>query len=135
MATVLVVEDDPQIRTAYSFVLAKQHEVIEAKDGEEALDCLRKREPDIMLLDMLMPGLSGLDLLRQASIKQHFPTLKIIGFSNIDNPKIVAEAVALGVDKYVLKVDTTPHGMADLIAQMLASETNENTQNIDSNVT
>jgi CheY-like chemotaxis protein len=64
MALVLVVDDDITARTfARMVLLAGGHEVIEAKSGEEALDRMAERPPDCIVLDLVMPGLSGLEMM------------------------------------------------------------------------
>jgi CheY-like chemotaxis protein len=65
MALVLVVDDDVTARAfARMVLLAGGHEVIEARDGTEALDRMAERPPDCIVLDLVMPGLSGLDLMK-----------------------------------------------------------------------
>jgi CheY-like chemotaxis protein len=62
MALVLVVDDEPTARAfARMVLLAGGHEVVEAKSGEEALDRMAERPPDCIVLDLVMPGLSGLE--------------------------------------------------------------------------
>ena len=64
-ATILVVDDEPQIRRVLRSTLSSQGYVItEAKSGEEAVEFLRKERPDLVLLDMNMPGIGGLEACR-----------------------------------------------------------------------
>jgi CheY-like chemotaxis protein len=64
MALVLVVDDEPTARAfARMVLLAGGHEVVEAKSGEEALDRMAERPPDCIVLDLVMPGLSGLEMM------------------------------------------------------------------------
>ncbi len=127
MITILLVEDDAQISNAYSFVLAKNgFSVTTAENAELALEALYKSSPNVLILDMLMPGMSGLDMLRQHDLRAQFPDMKIIGFSNVDNPTIIAEATSLGVDDYVIKVDITPSQMVEHIQQMMGKQNSPN---------
>jgi CheY-like chemotaxis protein len=81
MALVLVVDDDALARAfARMVLLAGGHEVIEAKDGEEALDLMAARPPDCVVLDLVMPGLSGIEL------------MEVIGRSEDAAPIVVVSA-------------------------------------------
>jgi DNA-binding NtrC family response regulator len=120
MAKVLIVEDDTSIRTAYAYAMARAgFKVAEAADGVKAAAALESERPDVVLLDMLMPGMSGLEFLTHTRISSRFPATKVIAVSNIDTPRVVDEARKLGVVEYVIKVDTTPHQMVDLVNQQL----------------
>jgi DNA-binding NtrC family response regulator len=120
MATILLVEDDHDIRTAYVYALTRAgFQVSEAGDGAQAIAMVESARPDVVVLDMLMPGLSGLDFLRQTQITSRFPQTKVIAFSNVDSPRVVQDARKLGVVEYVMKVDMTPHQMIDIIKKYL----------------
>jgi DNA-binding NtrC family response regulator len=123
MAKVLIIEDDQQIRMVYSYALNNNgFEVLEAPDAVTGLKLLEQHKPEIVLLDMLMPGISGLDFLKQNNVHHRYPDIKIIAFSNIETPRVVEEAKQQGVVKYFLKVDVTPHQMVDIIKQLLGDK-------------
>ena len=66
MAKILIVDDDPDIRIAISSVLkSRSYEVIEARDGEEALTRLKDQKPDLMLLDLLLPKMDGFSVVKE----------------------------------------------------------------------
>ncbi|EQD25448.1 MAG: two component, sigma54 specific, transcriptional regulator, Fis family, partial [Leptospirillum sp. Group IV 'UBA BS'] len=66
ISTILLVEDEPLIREAFALRLSERGYVVQtARSGEEGLALLRTAPPDILVLDMVMPGLSGLDLLKE----------------------------------------------------------------------
>ncbi len=120
MTSLLLVEDDSHIRTAYAYALTRAgYEVVEAGDGAQAAAFIEQSHPDVVILDMLMPGMSGLDFLRSTKAAKRFPDTKIIAFSNIDTPRVIKEAKELGVKRYVIKVDTTPRGMVDLVEEVV----------------
>src|SRR5690349_12869083 len=112
---ILVVDDDPQIRRVMRATLSGQHyEVIEARNGEEALQRFRDELPDLVLLDMNMPGMDGLEtcrLLRQGS---EAPIL-ILSVRNTERDKVAA--LDAGADDYVTK----PFGMEELLARIRAA--------------
>ncbi len=121
MAKVLIVEDDTDIRTAYVFALNQAgFEVLQAPEGSVAMQLFENERPDVILLDMLMPGMSGLDFLRETKAATRFPGTKIIALSNIDTPRVVEEAKELGATDYHVKVDMTPRQMVELVQHYLA---------------
>jgi len=83
MAKILIVDDDPDIRIAISSVLkSRSYEVIEARDGEEALTRLKEQKPDLMLLDLLLPKMDGFAVVKELQNTQwseyHNMTILII---------------------------------------------------------
>ena len=66
MALVMVVDDEPDVRTALSTMLEMEgHKVLEAADGTEVLPAAREHEPDLILLDVSMPGMDGFEVLKE----------------------------------------------------------------------
>lgn len=123
MPKVLIIEDEQQIRMVYSYALNNNgFEVLEAPDAVTGLKLLDEHKPEVVLLDMLMPGISGLDFLKQNNVHHRYPETKIIAFSNIETPRVVEEAKKEGVVRYFLKVDITPHQMVDIIKQLLSEK-------------
>ncbi|MBW3538500.1 response regulator [Candidatus Parcubacteria bacterium] len=121
MIKVLLVEDDASILNAYSFIFAKKgYQVYPASTAREGLALAAEQRPEVIVLDMLMPQMSGLDFLRQLQPKTTLPNSKVVVMSNTESPKIIEEATGLGADRYLLKVDHTPGAVADVVADMLA---------------
>jgi CheY-like chemotaxis protein len=122
MPSVLLAEDDDSIRTMNSFALTQAgFEVTMAPSGGEALERAKERQFDIILLDMMMAGMSGLDFLRNYDVRVECPQTKVIALSAIDNPKIVAEAKELGVFEYLNKADMEPAGLVAHLKEVLAA--------------
>ena len=120
MAKILVVEDDTSILNSYGFVLVKKgYDVTTAENGEAALKACAAEQFDLIVLDMLMPEMSGLDFLKQAGLKTNAPETKVLVLSNTESDKIRDEAMELGAMDYVLKVESTPYDVADKIAELL----------------
>jgi CheY-like chemotaxis protein len=81
MARVLIVDDDPDMRLAIASVLkSRSYQVIEACDGFEALRKLKEEKPDIMLLDLLMPGMDGFAVVRELENcqKRGYPDIPVL---------------------------------------------------------
>lgn len=121
MAKVLVVDDDAMLREAYSLVLSSEgFDVAAAEEGEQALQLAQKSDYDVILLDMIMPLMDGLEFTKRFKPKDH-PGTKIIIFSNSNASEDAEAAIGLGAYKYVLKSQYTPAQAVDLVKQALGS--------------
>jgi CheY-like chemotaxis protein len=121
--SVLIVEDDAMLRSAYETVLTMDgYETSTASDGQEALAIGRKLDPDVILLDMLMPNMNGLEFLEQFNVKSEHPKTKIIVFSNMSVPSDVKDAMRLGATKYLTKSSFTPREIEDIIKEVIAKK-------------
>ena len=112
---VLIVDDEPQIRRVLKTALSGQgYEIHEAKSGEEALDGIRAQRYDLVLLDMNMPGMGGLETCREI---RHSSEVAIIMLTVRDSEKAKVEALDAGADDFVTK----PFGMPELLARIRAA--------------
>jgi CheY-like chemotaxis protein len=119
--SVLIVEDYPSLQKIYSEVLKKEHLSVEtAADGVEALKILAKRDFDLILLDMLMPNMDGLEFLRQfKEVKKPDLKTKIIAFSNIFTLDMAKAAKDLGASRYYAKAGFSPKDMILMINELI----------------
>src|SRR5262249_28072367 len=87
---ILVVQDDPSLRKIYVTMLTKVgFDVAGAFDGEDALRVAAEREPELILLDMMMPRMTGIEFLRAYDVPGKHPTVKVIAFSNTEKLEFV----------------------------------------------
>ncbi|MCK5322760.1 MAG: sigma-54-dependent Fis family transcriptional regulator [Desulfobulbaceae bacterium] len=100
-ATVLIVDDEKSIRKALGMILAKNYHVWAAKDGPEAMEICQKEKPDAVLLDVGLPGIDGMEVLRR--VKKEDPDVMIVMVTAVEDVKIVVEAVKLGAYDYLVK--------------------------------
>jgi CheY-like chemotaxis protein len=101
--TVLVVDDDPNIRRMIVAALKRDgYEFIEAPNGREALDMMRAQHPDVVVLDLMMPILSGWDVLRERADDPELRPIPVIIISANRDPE-VATAVAQGICAFLPK--------------------------------
>ena len=99
---ILVVDDEPGMRRYLQTVLElDSYKVSTASNGEEALDKLQRDQPDVVLLDMVMPGPDGLETLRR--IRETRPTTKVVMLSCVRDTRKVAMAMRLGAHDYLSK--------------------------------
>jgi CheY-like chemotaxis protein len=124
VAKILVVEDDQDLNRAYGIILRHAgHQVAAAFDGQEALDKLADFTPDLILLDLLMPVMGGLEFLQQwISLKKNADA-KVLIFTNMENSPEVAEAYKLGAHRCIIKSWTAPHNLAKVISDSLGEKT------------
>ena len=112
---ILVVDDDPQIRRVMKATLVSHnYEVIEARTGEEALELMPREAPNLVLLDMNMPGMGGLETCRALRAVSDVP---VIVLTVRDSEKDKVAALDAGGDDYVTK----PFGIEELLARIRAA--------------
>ena len=112
---VLVVEDEPSFVEALRISLTREgYEVDTAADGRDGLDVFRDRKPDVVLLDLMLPGLPGLDVLRAIRRDSSVPVIVV---SAKDAEADIVAALELGADDYVTK----PYSVRELIARVRAA--------------
>lgn len=119
MASILIVEDDHTLNEAYCMILRKAgHTITTVFNGQEALDVVEKVKPAIILLDLLMPKLSGLQFLEAYQPKKH-PKTTIIILSNIGDDNEVKKAMDLGAYKYIVKAHASPDELSALVNHLI----------------
>jgi two-component system response regulator VicR len=125
LANILVVEDDHDLNNAYCLILKHEgHEVVSAFDGQEALDKLKDFEPDLVLLDLLMPVMGGLEFLKKWDSIGKKSDIKVLIFTNMENSPEVSEAYKLGANRCIIKSWTAPHNLSKVVSDTLESADN-----------
>ncbi|CAO3455587.1 DNA-binding response regulator KdpE [Azospirillum argentinense] len=113
---VLVVDDEPPIRRFLRTTLSAQgYDITEAEDGAGALEAVRRRQPDLLVLDLGLPGIGGLEVIRR--LRADGVAAPIIVLSSRADEAGKVEALDLGADDYVTK----PFGMDELLARIRAA--------------
>jgi len=126
MAKILVVEDDKDLNNAYTLILKHEgHEVTTTFNGEEALTAIKNFEPDLILLDLLMPIMGGLEFLQNYELKQKHPNVKVLIFTNMENSPEVNEAYKLGAHRCIIKSWTAPQNLSRVINDALNDKAGE----------
>jgi CheY-like chemotaxis protein len=126
MAKILIVEDEKLLNEAYELVLKKEgHSVAAAFNGEEALTLFDKHKPDLILLDLRMPKMDGVEFLKQLETKGKHPDLSVIVFSNYDEQKEIDEAFKHGATRYILKAWSSPKELVKVVYETLNPNTEE----------
>ena len=103
-AVILVVEDDPDIRELLAYTLGKEgYEILQAPSGEAGLKAVQEKKPDLVLLDVMLPGIDGLEVLRRIKAGQTSKATSVILASAKGEESDVVAGLELGADDYVTK--------------------------------
>jgi two-component system response regulator RegX3 len=114
MTRILLVEDERSLREPLAFLLEREgYRVTMAKDGPGALEAFDRNNPDLILLDLMLPGLSGTEVCRQIRTRSNVP---IIMLTAKDSEVDIVVGLELGADDYVTK----PYSSRELLARMRA---------------
>jgi len=120
MAKILLIDDDSVLLKLYSTrLLADNHTVETALNGEEGLLKLQSFRPDIIVLDLLMPKLNGFKFIEMLNTTTQGKALRKIVFSSVANQEQINRLQALGIDTFLNKTETTPTQLVNIINQKL----------------
>jgi CheY-like chemotaxis protein len=117
---ILLVEDDRFLRRACAAGLRQRGwTVLTAVDGEEALRIIRSERIDLVLLDMLMPKLHGLDVMRALKAEERTQSIPVLVLSNSSREQDVQEIMQLGAVGYLVKANLSLQELGDRVAGLL----------------
>jgi DNA-binding response OmpR family regulator len=114
MATILLVEDDPNIRRLMALTLALDHDLLEAADIEAAWQAIAQRRPDLIISDVAMPGGSGFDLVQRLRADPNLVTVPVLLVTAHSEATSIRTALHLGVEGYFTK----PFSPAELLRRV-----------------
>ena len=121
MKTILIVEDEPLLSSALSLSLSKDgFQILTAVNGNEALNLVNTNKPDLILLDIIMPGISGIDVVKQLKTDQQLNTIPIIILTNLADKDTETTARNLGVVDYLIKAEYPLSDIANKIKTFLS---------------
>jgi CheY-like chemotaxis protein len=119
----LIADDEPSLRLLVSATIASEdYEVIEAVDGDEAWSLLRKHRPDVALLDVQMPGKTGLDLARAIRTDPDLARMCVVLLTSKAQPSDIQAGLAAGADRYLTK-PFSPLELLRVVEQAVATVT------------
>ncbi len=124
MAKILIIEDDPMMSRMYQNALAlKGHETESAKDGEEGLLKTGSYHPDLILLDVMMPKMNGMEVLDKLKSGQETQSIPVVMLTNLSGEKDAETAISKGAKRYLIKSDYEPQQVVDIINEELSTQT------------
>lgn len=121
MSKILLVEDDKFLRELIARKLTQeQYEVVQVADGEEALKQIGKEKPDLVLLDLILPGIDGFEVLAKIEEDVKVAAVPVIILSNLGQKEDVERGLKLGAVDYLVKAHFTPNEIIEKVKQALA---------------
>lgn len=120
MSKILIIEDDRFLRELIVRKLKDQDfEVIEAIDGERGLQIIKEQSPDLILLDLILPGIDGFEVLEKIKDKPKLSSIPVVILSNLGQREDVERGMKLGAVDYLVKAHFTPNEVIDIIKKSL----------------
>ncbi len=118
--TILLVEDDRFLRRGCEVSLRRRgYTVLTAADGEEALRAVQAEVPALILLDLLLPKVTGLEVLRTLRSEERTRAVPVLVLSNSSNERDVEEVRALGIAGYLVKANLSLQDLGDHVGRVL----------------
>lgn len=118
--TILVIEDDKFLRELIVQKLIKEnYEVSEAIDGEQGIKKIKEEKPDLILLDLILPGIDGFEVLSRMREGSNSPSIPVIILSNLGQKEDVERGLKLGAIDYLIKAHFTPGEIIEKIKNVL----------------
>lgn len=124
MAKILIIEDDPLMSRMYQKIFTfENYEVEMAGDGEEGLEKVRKSKPTLILLDIMMPKMNGLQVLEKLKADPDTKTIPTVMLTNLAGQQDAETALTKGAVKYIVKSEHEPKEVADMVKEIIAGYT------------
>lgn len=124
MKKILLIEDEEMLIRMYEDKFSRSgFEVITARTSEEGIDLAEKGQPDLIVLDIILPNKSGLFFLKQIKNRNSSArNIPVIVFSNYDNPETEEAAKKFGIEDYIIKANHDPEEIVEKINNYFAAE-------------
>lgn len=122
MAKILIIDDDKIFSKILKDSLIrcnKGYEIAVAADGEEGLESIKQKRPDLVILDMMMPKMDGVDFLKKLKLFNIVPPIPVIISSQIMDVEKISASVELGVKGYIVKSDYSLDGIIEQVERTL----------------
>ena len=124
MAKILIVEDDPLMSRMYQKIFTFEGYGVEmASDGQEGLEKARTGKPTLILLDIMMPKMNGLEVLEKLKKDPDMKAIPVVILTNLAGQQDAETALMKGAVKYIVKSEYEPKQVANMIKEILAGYT------------
>ena len=126
MTKVLIIEDDPLMSRMYQKIfLFEKFEVEVAHDGEEGFEKAKTVKPTIVLCDIMMPKMNGLQVLEKLKLDPETKAIPVIMLTNLASEKDAENAMMKGAIKYIIKSQYEPKQITDMVKEIVAASTRD----------
>lgn len=117
---ILIVEDEDVLRDAYVNVFTIEKFVVDsAANGKIALEKLNDYQPNIIILDIMMPVMTGIEFLEQVNIAERFPNTRVLVLSNLSDKDTITRVTKLGAAQHLIKASVSPGQLVANVRQLL----------------
>jgi CheY-like chemotaxis protein len=124
MAKILIVEDDPLMSRMYQKIFTFEgYEVEMAQDGEDGLEKVRSTKPTLVLMDIMMPKMNGLQALEKLKADPETKAIPVIMLTNLAGQQDAETALSKGAIKYIIKSEFEPKQVVNMVKEILAGYT------------
>lgn len=122
MKKILIVEDEEILLSMLDKKLSREnYEVIVVRNGQEGLKLLKEEQPDLVLLDILMPEMHGFELLEKKNDDKEIKDIPVMIISNSGQPVELSKAKKMGVDNWIIKTNFAPQQVVQKVHQIFKS--------------
>lgn len=119
-AKILIAEPDQYIGRAVKEALVKEHfDVATARDGDEAMKMIYSERPDLVLLDLMLPGKNGFEVLEEVQMDEAISSTPVLIYSNLSQESDIEKAKALGASDYLVKTDISMREVVEKVRENL----------------
>jgi len=120
---ILFVEDDEGFYNIFSVPLKmKGYDVVRVADGNLAVEKIIAEKPDLILLDIVLPGVSGLDILKELRVREETKAMKVVMLTNFGSDENINKAMEYGSNDYLMKYNIVPSELPAKIAGLLGEK-------------
>lgn len=120
---IVVVEDDQAFYNLCATELElKGYKVVHVPDGQTAVSRIREEKPDLILLDIILPGINGLDILEELKAADETADIAVIMLTNFGTDENISKAVELGADDYLMKYNLVPSELPEKLAPYIGED-------------
>ncbi len=120
---ILIIEDDEFLRELIGQKLTREgYIIVEAEDGERGIEAVKKEKPDLVLLDLILPGVDGFEVLSQIKKDPSTAQVPVLILSNLGQKDDIERGLKLGAVDYLIKAQFTPGEIVKKIAKILKNE-------------
>jgi two-component system, OmpR family, phosphate regulon response regulator PhoB len=122
---IIIVEDDTPLYNLYRIDLElKGYSVSNVSDGNLAFEAIKTQQPDLVLLDLMLPGKNGLQILEELKTNDETKATRVIMLTNFGNEENVSKALELGAEDYIMKYNIVPSELSEKVTSLLGDSQN-----------
>lgn len=108
MPTILLVDDDAEMLRLYKMILEEEFDVLTAQNGNKALEVIKESHPELVLLDVMMPNMNGIEVLEHIKANPETAATNVVMFTNLADENYKQAALDKGAKKYLIKSEFEP---------------------------